>query len=278
MIPPVSSTSPHQQATEHAFSQACIAFSRPRRIAASDAETALLASAIRTTHVHEGEEIAVWNWGSGPRVLMVHGWDSRGSHFAGFVQPLLRAGFSVTLFDMPAHGDSSGQHGSVVHSTRALLSLATGLSDVQAVITHSMGSAASLLAFCQGLQVKASVHLCGPSSLTPMLKRQTLGYELNAEPTLAFHAWVEDFIGQPIHAVDIENLAEGLRHPALIMHDPEDKVVPFAASAALNKAWSGSALIPIHGVGHRRILSDNDVITHAVAHIAYHIAAHAPAP
>ena len=99
---------------DDAFTQACIAFSRPRRIAASEAEQALLRQATQSHHPHEGKDIAIWTLGRGPRVLLVHGWDSRGSHLAGFVEPLLRAGFSLTLFDMPAHGDSDGEHGSVV--------------------------------------------------------------------------------------------------------------------------------------------------------------------
>ena len=256
---------------DDAFTQACIAFSRPRRIAASEAEQVLLGQAIQTLHPHEGQDIAVWTLGRGPRVLLVHGWDSRGSHLAGFVEPLLRVGFSITLFDMPAHGDSAGEHGSVVHSSRALLSLTNSLADVQAVITHSMGSAAALVAFCQGLQVKASVHLCGPSSLSAMVKLQARGYSLNPEQSRDFQTWVEGFIGQPTQSVDLENLLDGLRHPALIMHDPQDKVVPMAASIALHQAWTNSELVQLNGLGHRRILTDVEVINRSVAHLTRHV-------
>jgi len=255
---------------DDAFTQACIAFSRPRRIAASEAEQALLRQATQSHHPHEGKDIAIWTLGRGPRVLLVHGWDSRGSHLAGFVEPLLRAGFSVTLFDMPAHGDSDGEHGSVVHSSRALLSLTNSLADVQAVITHSMGSAAALVAFCQGLQVKASVHLCGPSSLSAMVKLQARGYGLSTEQSRGFQAWVEEFIGQSTQSVDLESLLEGLRHPALIMHDPEDRVVPVGASVALNQAWANSELVQLSGLGHRRVLTDADVISRSVAHLIRH--------
>ena len=256
---------------DDAFTQACIAFSRPRRIAGSEAEQALLRQATQSHHPHEGKDIAIWTLGRGPRVLLVHGWDSRGSHLAGFVEPLLRAGFSVTLFDMPAHGDSDGEHGSVVHSSRALLSLTNSLADVQAVITHSMGSAAALVAFCQGLQVKASVHLCGPSSLSAMVKLQARGYSLNPEQSRDFQTWVEGFIGQPTQSVDLENLLDGLRHPALIMHDPQDKVVPMAASIALHQAWTNSELVQLNGLGHRRILTDVEVINRSVAHLNRHV-------
>ncbi|SDS10005.1 Alpha/beta hydrolase family protein [Halopseudomonas sabulinigri] len=255
------------------FQQACRAFSRPRRIAASPAEQELLAQASHSVHRHADQEIQVWTLGSGPRVLLVHGWDSRGSHLAAFVEPLLRAGFAVTLFDLPAHGDSSGDHSSVVHASQALLSLTRELGDVQAVIAHSIGSAAALIAFQQGLQVKASVHLCGPSSLSAMVKLQARGFSLNPAQSEAFQRWVEDFIGQPTQSVDLPSLLDGLRHRALIMHDPEDKVVPAAASQDLHAAWPGSELVTLQGLGHRRVLTDTQVITRAVTHVSQQLVA-----
>jgi len=254
--------------TDDAFHQACTAFSQPRRIAASPAELALLAQASASTHLHAGQEVKVWTLGQGPRVLLVHGWDSRGSHLAAFIAPLLNAGYSVTLFDLPAHGDSSGEHSSVVHASQALLSLTRELGDVQALIAHSIGSAAALIAFQQGLQVQASVHLCGPSSLSAMVRLQARGHGLNEEQAQAFQHWVEDYIGQPTRSVDLDSLRDGLRHRALIMHDPEDRVVPAVASLDLHNAWQGSQLVPLSGLGHRRVLGDTEVIQRSVAHIS----------
>ncbi len=258
---------------DEAFQQACLAFSRPKRIAASPVERALLDQAHCSTHRHANQEVQVWTIGSGPRVLLVHGWDSRGSHLAAFVEPLLRAGFTVTLFDLPAHGDSSGEHSSVVHASQALLSLTRELGDVQALIAHSIGSAAALIAFQQGLKVKTSVHLCGPSSLSFMTKLQARGFGLDKAQSENFHRWVEDFIGQSTASVDLESLLDGLRHRALIMHDPQDNVVPAAASQALHDAWPGSELVTLEGLGHRRVLTDSDVITRAVTHVSQQLAA-----
>ncbi|MEH6565460.1 MAG: alpha/beta hydrolase [Halopseudomonas sp.] len=263
-------------AAEDLFMQACLAFSKPRRIAASPAEQALLAQAAHSTHRHDGQNMQLWSFGSGPRVLLVHGWDSRGSHLAAFVEPLVRAGFAVTLFDMPAQGDSDGESGSVVHAAAALLSLTSALGDVAAIISHSMGSAAALIAFNQGLRVAASVHLCGPSSLTTMVRLQARGYGLNAEQSQKFHLWAEDFIGQTTQSVDLESLHDGLRHPALIMHDPQDRVVPASASMDLHQAWAGSELVTLEGLGHRRVLSDPMVVKRSLEHMMQHLNASNP--
>lgn len=249
------------------------AFSAPERVALSAAEKAALAGAAEPPLRHEGLKLARWTLGAGPRVVLVHGWNSRGSHLLGFVQPLVDAGFAVTLFDLPGHGDSGGHAASVVHAGRALRTVMTTLGNVHAVIGHSMGSAAALLAFAHGLQVKRSVHLAGPSSLTPMVKGIAKAQGLGPADAAAFAGWVEGFIGTRIGCVDLERLQHGLRHPGLIVHDAEDRTVPFAASQALHAAWPGSRFAPVTGLGHRRLLADTDVIARSVAFIADEVAA-----
>lgn len=250
------------------------AFSAPERVPLTSDERAALAGHAGTPLRHEGVKLARWTLGSGPRIVLVHGWNSRGAHLLGFARPLIEAGFSVTLFDLPAHGDSTGHAASVVHAGRALRAVVADIGEpVHGVIGHSMGSAAALLAFAHGWQVKRSVHLAGPSSLTPMVKGLATAHGLGAADAAAFAGWVERFIGTRITYVDLERLQHGLRHQGLIVHDPEDRTVPFAASEALHGAWPGSRLEPAHGLGHRRLLLDAGVITRSVAFLTESIRA-----
>ena len=251
----------HMAAVRHAFST-------PERVPLSADERAALAGAAEPPLRHEGVKLARWTLGTGPRVVLVHGWNSRGAHLLGFARALLGAGFSVTLFDLPGHGDSTGHAASVVHAGRALRAVVAGLGEVHGVIGHSMGSAAALLAFAHGWQVRRSVHLAGPSSLTPMVTGLARAHGLGPADAAAFAGWVERFIGTRMAYVDLERLQHGLRHPGLILHDPEDRTVPFAASEALHAAWPGSRFEPVTGLGHRRLLADADVIARGVAFMA----------
>ncbi|MBW8844906.1 MAG: alpha/beta fold hydrolase [Burkholderiales bacterium] len=244
------------------------AFSVPERIPLSAEERAALAGAAEPPLRHEGVKLARWTLGTGPRVILVHGWNSRGAHLLGFAQALVAAGFSVTLFDLPGHGDSSGHAASVVHAGRALRTLMAAVGEVHAIVGHSMGSAAALLAFAHGLQVRRSVHLAGPSSLTPMVKGLAKAHGLSPSDAAAFAGWVEGFIGTRLAYVDLDRLQHGLRHAGLIQHDPEDRTVPIAASEALHAAWAGSRFERLTGLGHRRLLADADVIARSVAFIA----------
>jgi len=254
-------TDGHLAAARHAFSA-------PERIPLSKDERAALAGAAESPLRHEGLKLARWTLGQGPRVVLVHGWNGRGAQLLGFARALVEAGFSATLFDLPGHGDSAGHAASVVHAGRALRTLTAALGEVHAVIGHSMGSAAALWAFAHGLQVKRSVHLAGPSSLTPMVKGLARAHGLGPLDAAAFAGWVEGFIGTPMGSVDLERLQPGLRHPGLIVHDPEDRTVPITASEALHTAWAGSRFERVAGLGHKRLLLDNGVIARSVAFIA----------
>src|SRR2546423_5499989 len=90
--------------------------------------------------------LAAWRWGFGPTVLLVHGWEGRGSQLGAFIEPLVAAGLSVVAFDAPGHGDSPGSRLYLTDHADALDAVARAIGPVHAVIAHSFGVAAMLLA------------------------------------------------------------------------------------------------------------------------------------
>lgn len=247
----------------------------------TEAETALLDTAerrdITVRHTVRGQDeihtLATWSWGRhGSRVLLVHGWESRASHWHAWVHPLLRAGFQVTAIDNLAHGQSTGDIADVRLWGQGLLVVAQALGPIHAVIGHSAGSAASLYAFAHGLQVDASVHIAGPASLKRVATGFALALGLPREEIAAFRAGLEAQLGFPMAEMDLPALQGGLRHPALILHDPQDKEVPFSESLALNEAWPLSQLESVSGVGHRRILRSPEIVERVIASLVTPVA------
>lgn len=242
----------------------CQAFAVPDRVAASWSEVSFLGRGWQASLDVDGDRLAFWMYGCGPVILLMHGWSSRGSHLMGFVKPLIAAGFSVAVLDAPGHGHSSGAGSSVIHAGKAALKLAGHLGDVHGVIAHSAGSTAALWALCNGLSVKRSVHVCGPSSMTTVVLEIARAHCLNDRQTAEFCAWVEAFMGVTLASIDLPALAVGLKHSGLIVHDGDDRVVPVAQSRALHGAWKRSTLIETRGLGHRRILTNAHIIGCAV--------------
>lgn len=242
------------------------AFTRPRRLPYTDEEIALLDTAERRDFAFQGQALVTWTWGRrGPRLLLVHGWESRASHWHAWIQPLVQAGFQVTAIDNLAHGHASGDMAHVLLWGQGLVEVSRQLGPIHAVIAHSVGSAASLYAFAHGLTVNASIHIAGPSSLRRVAQGFVAAAGLPPAELPAFNLLIEEALRQPIDTVELPALQVGLRHPALIIHDREDKEVPFTESLALSEAWPLAQLVPVEGLGHRRILRAPEVIARALS-------------
>src|SRR4051812_26998235 len=82
-------------------------FCTPPRHEPRTADEEFLARGRRFTVRNEGQELATWEWGTGPTVLLVHGWGSRAGRFSALAAALVAAGFQVVAHDGPAHGTST---------------------------------------------------------------------------------------------------------------------------------------------------------------------------
>ena len=130
-------------------------FTTPRRHSRPARERAVLAAAreipidvaLRAPRWHgQHTKIRAWRWGRGPTVLLVHGWEGRGSQLGSFVEPLVAAGMSVVAFDAPGHGDSPGHRLYLPDLADCIAAVAGVAGPLHAIISHSFGCAAVLLA------------------------------------------------------------------------------------------------------------------------------------
>lgn len=232
----------------------------PRKLAPTPEDHAALATAVRIDVDHLGTRLALWAWGRGLPVLLLHGWESRASHMAAFVPALVQAGFRVLALDAPCHGHSEGTATDAVDYGRAVVSTVDAVGTPFAIIGHSVGSAAGLYAFSRGVWPHASVHLAGPSSMERVLRRGSALAGLDDVGTQQVLERMTGQIGEPLEVMGLQRLQPGFRHRALILHDPKDREMPYEESVALAQAWDGSTLQPVEGVGHRRILREPHVV------------------
>ena len=211
----------------------------------------------------DGPELAVWDWGDGRTVLLVHGWNGNGAQLSSFVPPLLRAGYYVAAPDLPAHGDSAGRRTNVLEMADALLRLGRRVGPVHAVIAHSLGAVATLIALAEGLGAERAVLIASPADLPPYLREFARMIGLSPISSSRLESRVGGMLAKR-HALDLLGLARLQRTRVLVVHDPADREVPFADARALAGALPKATLLPVSGAGHTRALNHPEVIRRAV--------------
>ncbi len=214
------------------------------------------------------QEMACWCWGSGPTVILIHGWEGYAAQLTHFVLPLINAGFRVVTFDMPAHGSSTGRQLSVFDMSRAIRAVGEVFSPTRAVIAHSLGGAASILALSEGLKVERVVLLAPaaePRHFAQVLATMLGFSKIRAEGMLKR---IEQQLGMRFEEVSTLRMVPRMDVPALVMHDPQDAEVPFEHGKSIAQAWPGARLEPLNEMGHRRMLRNPDIISTVTEFIA----------
>jgi len=243
-------------------------FRKPPRHRDSESERATLERGERLDLSLDGRPLAVWRWGRGPAILLVHGWGSRGSRLAPFIAPLTDAGLSVVTFDAPGHGASGGRLSSLPQFISAIQTVARALGGVEAVVAHSMGGAAAALAMGRGLRARRAVFLAPAADPAGYSERFATMVGLTPA-VLARMKWnIERRFGQSWEEFDVLRAARTTTAPLLVFHDRDDRDVPWSDGAAIVSAWPGAELVSTAGLGHTRITQDPAVVSRAVDFLA----------
>ncbi len=242
----------------------------PARTRRPPREEGYLATARRGTLPTPAGELAAWTWGEAehPLVVLVHGWEGRGSQLGALAAPLVAAGFRVVAFDGPAHGDSPGTEASVPLFATVLAALPAILGPVHAVAGHSLGGASAGLATTLGLAPRGLVFFAPPLWQRGRLEYAADRMELAPEMRRLFFAAVERRTHWPLERADLRVVARAAPCPLVVFHDPGDADTDYTGSAELVALWAGARLVPCPGRGHNRILTTPDVIAETVRFIA----------
>jgi pimeloyl-ACP methyl ester carboxylesterase len=237
---------------------------RPRRPAW---EVELLASAEARPMRVGGRRMETWTWGSGPSVLLVHGWGGRGTQLGAFVAPLVAHGFSVVTFDAPGHGASDDGLVTIPEIIDAIRTVAASRGRLAGLVAHSAGALTAAHALHGGVAVDAAVFIGPPADLHGAAARftETLGFSRAVRERMRER--IAARVGRPWSDFDVTALTSARPAPLLVVHDRGDAEVPWQQGMAITRAWRGAEMLMTDGLGHRRLLRDSDVIATAVAFV-----------
>ena len=223
-----------------------------------------------------GRPLHVLSWGSGPVVLLVHGWSGWWQQLSVYVEPLVAAGMRVVAWDAPSHGDSApGRYGSHASSIADLVdgvrAVSAAVGEVYGVVAHSAGAMAACMNLVEGLSAKrvvlVSPSVSGADQVDFLTER--LGW---GPRTLRL---VQRFVRRRFHLdmadydVPQRLLDCGVALPdALLVHDLDDLQAPPDSADRLAAVWPNATILTTTGHDHFRVLWDPNTVRRAVSFIA----------
>ena len=168
-------------------------------------------------------------------IIITHGWGANRELMLPLARPLHAAGFSVIVFDARNHGSSDSDNFSSMprfaEDIEAVLRWSQTQSQLKteriALIGHSVGAAATLLAASRRRDIAAVVSLAAFAHPDGMMRRWLAAKGLPFFPlgwyVLNYVQWV---IGHRFDKIAPINTIQTIRCPILIMHGSDDTTIP----------------------------------------------------
>ncbi len=220
-----------------------------------------------TSTFGESEKCKIYQSGSGPTVLLVHGGEGSAYSYHVLSEQLLQAGFRDIVFDFPAHGQSSGKKTNLDELQRLITQLSNQEQDLHAIIGHSFGAFATAYAIKLKLNVKHFISISSPVDMDFIVDTlcETIGASVKTKKRLI--AKIEAILKAPYEFASVHKNKVLNRVKGMIIHDQKDKVVPFTHAKELSTIWPNAEFITTTGLGHSRILKDQAVIDRIINYL-----------
>lgn len=245
-------------------------FFTPLNYPVPEKEKVVEAQAEKFTITVRNKRIQCYAWGSGPVILLVHGWAGRATQFRKIIQAL-RENFRVVGFDGPAHGRSQGTSTDIREFAEVLEKLYEHVGPPKAIIAHSFGGGAVLYAAMNGLTVPKLINIASPTIgdeiIATYLKR------VGASPATAtfFKSYIFRTTGQRFDDFTALHFAPNIdqKIDLMLVHDEDDDDVSIAHALALKKIYPQAVMLKTQGLGHTRILKDEGVVKACVSFVSH---------
>jgi len=232
----------------------------------------------------EGASLALYRRGDTapgmPTVLLVHGWGGSGLQWSALADGLLARGLAPVMLDFPAHGRAEGWRSNLPQFNRALeyvvqrlsAECAGGPRPLRAVVAHSLGATAAAMACARGASVQRLVLTAPAGSPLTYLSGFAAVFGLGEVALRAMQLRIESDEAMLMTAWEAGALAPRLTMPTLVVHDEQDRINPFSDGQAYAELAPQARLFSTRGLGHRRPLSDAQVLAEVEEFVAAPVA------
>ena len=207
------------------------------------------------------KSILTYQYGkSEQKILLVHGWSGRGTQLFKIADALLQNGYSTVSFDAPAHGKSEGNTTIMSEFIASILEIEKQYGPFEIAIGHSLGGMSVLNAVKDGLKVKKAIVIGSGDIVQDILDEFIFKLGFNQKFSERLRFLFEDKYQVKMDDFSAYRAAQKIQIPVLVIHDKDDPEVPAEAGIHIHKHLQNGTLFLTEGLGHRKILGNQNVI------------------
>ncbi len=239
-------------------------FSKVRKKTIRTKEQAFFDQAKNFQVAREGENISCYELGNpeGELLFLVHGWESNPGCFTQFLPHL--AQYRIIAFTLPAHAQNKETHTNMYQGKDAFKAVIDFIKPTKSfhVVGHSMGSAITAFALSEmEYKVDKLVFLSANNDIEQVFIdfQKLVGF--NKRVFKLLENYIQKLAGHTLKEMRVDNRLEKVQfNELLLIHDENDKIIPFEKSAELHKKFPNSKLISFINIGHYRMLWNEEVL------------------
>ncbi|MBW3519788.1 alpha/beta hydrolase [Flavobacterium sp. NKUCC04_CG] len=202
--------------------------------------------------VFKKHQIQTYRWkGSGPTILLVHGWQSNSSRWQQLIEFLKLSNFNLITLDAPAQGLSNGTEFSPpIYAS--FIDVAIRKYRPKILISHSLGSFTSLYQLTQKHypDLEKNIILACPNAFKSIVMNYQNLMSFSQQNYQNLVRLMENQIHMPLEEYNSERFIQKIGLPTLIIHDKSDETIPFSEALSILNASSSASLLATENLGH----------------------------
>jgi hypothetical protein len=231
----------------------------------SPVEAGALASGFPFRFGKQGYGLA-YSWGSGPLVVLVHGWGGRAAQMAPLAQQIAQYGFRAIALEVSGHGESAIRNTRWSYFLDDIKALFEHLQEpVYALLGHSAGALAMMASRrLRGTEAEKYICICAPSHPYPPV--QVVVRKLNppGEVVERFMSYISDQFEQSWEELVSGSSYANISGEIMLFYDDEDRLVDLGNGERI-RCWCPEAeFVKSSGYGHNRVLGSHELTASVV--------------
>ncbi len=228
-------------------------FRTPRRGRLRPTDEEFLSKAQREVLMSGEIPIQTYLWeGTGPCVLLAHGWESNTVRWTSIIHRLRKKHYRIVALDAPAHGASGSKRFDAVLYAKAI-GVVSEKYRPDFILGHSAGGMAAVyyLADHAADWVKGLVIMASPVTLRIVFQgfQRIIGVNDRVMEALE-RRFEEKYQNATVDSFDLKLMAHKVKKLTAMMYADNDPVAPASEGRKLAAVWSGAQFHEFQGAGH----------------------------